>query len=239
MDEEQAQCAEAPNQPKYIGPHYAEIYWEWKDRQDADPIEVLADTIDHNKERQLNLETASEMHMYGVVQKLESHLNKLDEVATAHSLSFVHAADQRGSLMEVQEQQQKDQDDLDERVGAVMDMNKEIMSTLGRFDGSDDQDREQSRARQEAFRRGSTLCVMLIEGDPREIAQSFTSTIEASAWADATSRELWNLGGSPEARLIRRGVSKVSSMLFLAMYYKPKINLNRVLPYEHGLAFTT
>ena len=79
---------------------------------------------------------------------------------------------------------------------------------------------------------------MLLEiGDPREIAQSFTSTIEASTWADETSRKLWQLGGSPEARLIRRAVSKVSSMLFLAMYYKPKINLNRVLPYEHGLAF--
>ena len=135
MDEQEAQCATAPpidpNQKKYIGPYYSDMYWEWKDRQEADPIEVLADTINHKDEQRNNRETAAAMHTYGVIDKLDATLRDLDKVVDAHSMSFVHATNQRSSLMEVQEAQQMIQDDLSERIEAVTDMNKKVMTTLG------------------------------------------------------------------------------------------------------------
>ena len=134
MDEQEAQCAEAPptdpDQPKYIGPEYSEMYWQWRDRQNADPIEVLADTITHIQEQQLKHNTDSAMHVYGVVQKLESRLDAIDKMVNAHTVSIAQATYQRGSLMDVQEQQQTNQNDLSERLEAIKDMNLKIMERL-------------------------------------------------------------------------------------------------------------
>ena len=80
MDEQEAQCAEAPEPSKSIGPHFDEMYWRWKDRQNADPVEVLANTIDHNEEQQRHRGADQSMHFYGVLQKLEGRLNDLDDM---------------------------------------------------------------------------------------------------------------------------------------------------------------
>ena len=135
MDEEEAQCAKAPpmdpNQPKYIGPEYSEMYWEWKDRQDADPVEVLAATISHNEVRQRTRDVDNAMHVYGLIERLESRCNELDKIVNAHSVSIAQATDQRGSLMDVQEQQQTNQNDLSARLDGVTHVNREVMKSLG------------------------------------------------------------------------------------------------------------
>ena len=134
MDEQEAQCAKAPstdpNQPKYIGPEYSEMYWQWRDRQDADPIEVLADTITHIQEQQLKHNTDSAMHVYGLINKLEVLCDAIDKMVNAHSVSIAEATHQRGSLMDVQEQQQTNQNDLSERLDGVTHMNLKIMESL-------------------------------------------------------------------------------------------------------------
>ena len=78
---------------------------------------------------------------------------------------------------------------------------------------------------------------MLLKSDPRSIAHSFDSPDKASKWADDLAMRLWLYGMSPEAKLIRKALSKVSSMIHTALYWKPRINLARVIPGENRLAF--
>ena len=77
----------------------------------------------------------------------------------------------------------------------------------------------------------------IFEGDPRRTARSFSSVVDATEWADTLAWELWNRGGDPEARLIRRALGKTSSMLHTALYWRPRINLERVIPGDNRLAF--
>ena len=78
---------------------------------------------------------------------------------------------------------------------------------------------------------------MLLEADPRRMAESFDSPHKASIWAEDLARRLWHLGFSPEAKLIRRSLTKVSAMIHTAVYWKPRINLNNVIPTENRIAF--
>ena len=77
----------------------------------------------------------------------------------------------------------------------------------------------------------------LVGRDPRETAHSFTSAHEASLWANEVAERLWDLGGSLEAKAIRRAFTKVSSMVFTAVYWKPRINLGNVIPGENRMCF--
>ena len=77
----------------------------------------------------------------------------------------------------------------------------------------------------------------LLTGDPRRVAESFDNPAKASVWANDLALKLWRLGDSQEAKTIRRALSKSSSMIHTALYWKPRINLARVVPGENRLAF--
>lgn len=77
----------------------------------------------------------------------------------------------------------------------------------------------------------------LLTTDPRQHAESFDNPAHASVWANDLAEKLWRLGGSQEAKTIRRALAKSSAMIHSALYWKPRINLARVVPDENRLAF--
>ena len=83
----------------------------------------------------------------------------------------------------------------------------------------------------------STLTHHLHNCDPRSKSLSFDSCPEASTWAEESARALWELGGSREAKLIRKAFSKTSSLLHAALYWRPRINLANSRRGENRLAF--